>query len=462
MFKLKDTADIVSIVLGGGNIGDLNLTDLMADPATDPDPTTGNFICLSQDQLRKMITDPSSMDYSELSLISIRDDTTALINFTDSYTVSKEEKEQTEAVTGYQYSATTQEEWGKGTEITIAGILRPKEGVSFGSLSRGVYFTKQFQDKYMRDAYNSQIIRDTNHGFASHIENPAKQGSLYNAYVTFNYTDWSDEANPVYGSFGYASCLNGDLNSSFSSLLGNITGRDYYSENAVHFRSLCGLKIVENVNDKDNTTTYTYEKLPETMSIYPVDFKTKDKVNKYLDEWNKNVSITLYDGTANEKVLRPADRDELTYTDTISLIINVIDTMITIVTTALVIFTSLSLVVSSFMIAVITYISVMERVKEIGVIRSLGGRKKDVSRLFIAENLVTGFFSGVIGLAITGVACIVINLVVKPFGVPAIAVLNLPIIGVMLLLSILLSVLAGLIPSMHASRQDPVIALRSE
>ncbi len=462
MFKLKDTLDIFSILAGMSSLNDFDWNDMMADPATDPDPTTGNFICLSQDQLRKILTDPSAVDASELSLVRITGDTTATVNLTNPFTVNKEVKDQTESVTGYQYSATTQEEWGDGTDITIAGILRPKEGVSFGSLSRGVYFTKEFQDKYMRDAYNSQIIRDPNRGFAAHIENPAKAGSLYNAYVTFAFTDWSDESNPQHGSFGYASCLNGDLNSSFSSLLGNITGRDYSTENTVHFRSLCGLKIVENANESEGTTTYSYEKLPDKMSIYPVDFKTKDKVNKYLDEWNKDVSITLYDGTAQEKILRPADRDELTYTDTISLIINVIDTMITIVTTALVIFTSLSLVVSSFMIAVITYISVMERVKEIGVIRSLGGRKKDVSRLFIAENLVTGFFSGVIGLAITGIVCIIINLVVKPFGVPAIAVLNLPIIGIMLGLSVLLSVLSGLIPSMHASRQDPVIALRSE
>ena len=118
--------------------------------------------------------------------------------------------------------------------------------------------------------------------------------------------------------------------------------------------------LVEDLNESTGVSTFTYEKLPDTMSIYPVDFKTKDQVNRYLDDWNKDVDIVLYDGTANEKVLRPSERDELTYTDTISLIINVIDTMITIVTTALVIFTSLSLVVSSFMIAVITYISVME------------------------------------------------------------------------------------------------------
>ena len=241
-----------------------------------------------------------------------------------------------------------------------------------------------------------------------------------------------------------------------------LTGADYETENETHFRSLCGLKINPINDENGQLKEYHYEKLPEMMSIYPVDFEFKDKVTNYLDDWNKNVDITLYDGTEQVKVLHKDARDELTYTDTISLIINVIDTMITIITTALVIFTSLSLVVSSFMIAVITYISVMERVKEIGVIRSLGGRKKDVSRLFIAENLVTGVMSGIIGLAITGLVCLIINLIIAQFGVPAIAVLTLPIAGIMLALSVFLSVMAGLIPSMHASRQDPVIALRSE
>ena len=461
MFKLNignSVADILSLI---ANYNNLTLSDLFADPETDPDPTTGLFVCMNTEQLRNMMTDPASMDMSQLSLISITSDTNATVNLTQAFTVNKEITEHTEAVTGYQYSATVEEGWENGTELKIAGILRPKKGVSFGSLSRGVYYTKEFQEKYMNDAYNSQIIRDENHGFISHIQNPAMKNTLYNAYVTFKYTDWTDPDNPVYESFGYASSLNGDLSSSFSSLFGSITGRDYSQENAVHFRSLCGLKIVENVNDAGESS-YTYEKLPETMSIYPINFATKDKVNQYLDDWNKDVKITLYDGTAKEKVLGSGSRDELTYTDTISLIINVIDTMITIVTTALVIFTSLSLVVSSFMIAVITYISVMERVKEIGVIRSLGGRKKDVSRLFIAENLVTGTLSGLIGLGITGIACLIINLVIAQFGVPAIAILTLPIFGIMLALSIVLSVLAGLIPSMHASRQDPVIALRSE
>ena len=477
MLKLKSSDNLLDTLNMISNLSGSSMDSIIADPETDPDPTSGLFVCMSQDQLRKMMTDSKNMDMSKLSFVYISSDTNAIVFNADlsniisaiasakAFTVSKETKDQVETITGYQYSAAVESSWGKGTDITIAGILRPKVGVSFGSLSRGVYYTKEFQDKYMNDAYNSKIIRDPDHGFISHLENPARGGTLYNAYVTFNYTSWEDPDHPDYNAFGYASSLNGDFGSSFSSLLGNITGVNYDAENATHFRSLCGLKINEHQTaneDGTTSTSYSYDKLPEKMSIYPVNFATKEKVNEYLDDWNKDVDITLYEGTSHQKVLKAGTRDELTYTDTISLIINVIDTMITIVTTALVIFTSLSLVVSSFMIAVITYISVMERVKEIGVIRSLGGRKKDVSRLFIAENLVTGFMSGVIGLIITGIACIIINLAISPFGIPAIALLTVPIVLIMMALSIVLSVVAGLIPSFHASRQDPVIALRSE
>ena len=440
---------------------DVDFNSLIADPATTEDPTSGNFLCVPSSEVRKLISN-SSMDMSTISLINIQagDDTTAFVNMMNPYTCKKEKTEQM-AITAYQYPAEANSSWENGVPIKIAGILRPKKGVSFGCLSRGVYYTRDFQEKYMQDAEYSQIIKGDN-GFTKFISGGGLKTSMFNAYVTFEYPDWTDPDHPNYHATGFKSCLNGDLTSSFSSLFSSITGVDYESENTTHFRSLCGLKINATTDEETNEAIYSYDKLPEKMNIYPVDFTKKDKVNDYLDQWNKDVEITLYEGSAQQKTLQLSDRDELTYTDTISLIINVIDTMITIVTTALVIFTSLSLVVSSFMIAVITYISVMERVKEIGVIRSLGGRKKDVSRLFIAENLVTGFFSGVIGIAVTAVACLIINLVVSPFGIPSIALLTLPIVGIMIGLSILLSVLSGLIPSMHASRQDPVIALRSE
>ena len=457
MIKMSDGFSPMSM-MGG----DVDIASLIADPATTEDPTSGSFLCVPSSEVRKLIADSSSIDTSVISLINIQsgNDTTATVNFMSPYTCKKEKTEQT-AITAYQYPAEADSSWANGVPIKIAGILRPKKGVSFGCLSRGVYYTREFQEKYMKDAEYSRVVRGDN-GFTKFITNGGLKTSMFNAYVTFEYPDWTDPDHPNYHATGYKSCLNGDLTSSFSSLFSSITGVDYESENSTHFRSLCGLKINAKTNEETNEAEYSFDKLPEQMSIYPVDFGMKDKVNEYLDQWNKDVNITLYEGTDKQVTLKLSDRDELTYTDTISLIISVIDTMITIITTALIIFTSLSLVVSSFMIAVITYISVMERVKEIGVIRSLGGRKKDVSRLFIAENLVTGFFSGVIGIGVTAVACLIINLVISPFGIPAIALLTLPIIGIMIALSIVLSVLAGLIPSMHASRQDPVIALRSE
>lgn len=104
----------------------------------------------------------------------------------------------------------------------------------------------------------------------------------------------------------------------------------------------------------------------------------------------------------------------------------------------------------------------MERVKEIGVIRSLGGRKKDVSRLFIAENLITGFSSGVIGILFTYLLQIIINAIVIPFGITRIAALPFEYALIMIAISVLLSVISGLIPSLGASKQDPVVALRTE
>ena len=445
------------------------------DPAVTPDPTSGKFLCFNSSSARALISDPQSIDPTALTLVTVESGNPSNAQtepFTNAFmpdamktpatdfNCTKDVTSQT-AETAYQYPAVADPTWENGVEIKIAGILRPKKGVTFGCLNRGVYYTKEFQDKYMADAKNSQIIT-SNNGFEKYIENGGLKTAMFNAYVTYEYPSWENPNAPDYHATGYKSCLNGDLSSSFSSLFSSITGVDYETENNTHFRSLCGLKINATTNKNTDEVEYSYDKLPETMFIYPIDFARKDKVNEYLDQWNKDVEITLWEGTAQEKTLALSERDELTYTDTISLIINVIDTMITIITTALVIFTSLSLVVSSFMIAVITYISVMERVKEIGVIRSLGGRKRDVSRLFIAENLVTGTLSGLIGIGITAIVCLIINLVVSPFGIPSIALLTLPIIGIMIALSIVLSVLAGLIPSMHASRQDPVIALRSE
>ena len=140
-----------------------------------------------------------------------------------------------------------------------------------------------------------------------------------------------------------------------------------------------------------------------------------------------------------------------------------INTMINIVTSALIAFTALSLVVSTVMIAIITYVSVIERIKEIGVIRSLGGRKRDVSALFNAETFIIGGISGVLGIAVTYAILGIINLVIGTlFGIYTIAMLPWYYALLMIAISIILTLISGLIPASLAAKKDPVEALRSE
>jgi putative ABC transport system permease protein len=140
-----------------------------------------------------------------------------------------------------------------------------------------------------------------------------------------------------------------------------------------------------------------------------------------------------------------------------------INGVVDIVTVALVAFTALSLVVSTVMIGIITFVSVMERVKEIGVIRSLGGRKKDVAHLFNAETFIIGMGGGLFGLLVTYLLQLMLNLIIGTiFGIGTIA--NLPILAAIIILggSALLTTIAGLIPASKAAQQDPVVALRTE
>ena len=195
-----------------------------------------------------------------------------------------------------------------------------------------------------------------------------------------------------------------------------------------------------------------------SISIYPVDFDNKDMVTNYLTKWNENGDITV-----GEKVIKEADRQDVEYTDTLSLVIDLINNMIDIISYALIAFTSVSLVVSTVMIGIITYVSVVERIKEIGVIRSLGGRKKDVSHLFNAETFIIGLLAGLIGvLATYGISAIVNAILYPLIGIEQIAALPiLEAIG-LIILSVLLTSVSGLIPAKSAANKDPVIALRTE
>ncbi len=355
-------------------------------------------------------------------------------------------------------------------KLKVAGILRPKKGTTFGTLSRGVYYTSAFGEKYLADANESNVVNS----YIEHIVNKRfmdnsktqYKGTTFNAYTRFIYDSYEkDDGDPSFVPEeveGFAGALNGGFNNALSSIFTSFMGSSKNIDiEKVNIRAIAGLKIVETPDPSDpndsSKITYSTELLPKQINVYPKDFERKDNVTNYISKWNKNVDLKI-----GGVVVHKADREEISYTDTISLIVNVISTLVTTVSAALIAFTSLSLVVSCFMIAVITYISVMERIKEIGVIRSLGGRKLDVSTLFISENVITGFASGTIGIIFTYILQLIINAIVTPYGVSNICALPFYYALMMIGIAILLSVISGFIPSLGASKKDPVIALRTE
>ncbi|WP_139651653.1 ABC transporter ATP-binding protein/permease [Raoultibacter phocaeensis] len=190
---------------------------------------------------------------------------------------------------------------------------------------------------------------------------------------------------------------------------------------------------------------------PSGIDIYPIDFESKAKIIDILDGYN-------------EKMKADGEEDRvITYTDFVGALMSSVTDIINMISYVLVAFVAISLVVSSIMIGVITYISVLERKKEIGILRSIGASKGDISRVFNAETLIVGFVAGAIGIGVTALACIPANAIVYSlFDVKDVASLPWQAALILVAISMALTFLAGLIPSRAASRKDPVEALRSE
>ena len=187
---------------------------------------------------------------------------------------------------------------------------------------------------------------------------------------------------------------------------------------------------------------------PNTILIYPKDFESKDEINRIISEYNAG----------------KAEEDQITYTDTVALLMSSVTTIVNAISYVLIAFVAISLIVSSIMIGIITYISVLERTKEIGILRAIGASKKDISRVFNAETLIVGFCAGAIGILMTLFFNVIINVIL--FSLTEIAALRavLPLGAAFILvgISMLLTFIAGLIPSKFASKKDPVVALRTE
>ena len=333
-------------------------------------------------------------------------------------------------------------------ELEVVGILTPKDSVNFGSISSGIYYTEELTD------YILETNKEYGDKFEEYVkgidESNSTTAAIMSYYFPYQYTytfDKSQDGTLTEDEIdvkvtGYVSPA-----MSMEDMMGSMMGGSSESSAFDH----AGMK--ERV-----LRTFGMIDVASSVYIYPVSFDDKDLVTAYLDAWNGDGDITV-----NGTVYTKDDRADITYTDTLELVIKMINTMIDVVSYALIAFTSVSLVVSTVMIGIITYVSVVERIKEIGVIRSLGGRKKDVSHLFNAETFIIGLLAGLIGVGFTYVISIVVNLILEPLiNYARIAALPVSNALILIALSILLTCISGLIPAKSAANKDPVVALRTE
>ena len=307
-----------------------------------------------------------------------------------------------------------------GMTLKVVGILTPNDNISYGVLTSGIYYTEALTQHILEENADSQFV-----DFLISDEEKADEMLMSFTY-SFDYLPYD--------------ALDG------AEVIGE--SKNKAAENVYTFSTRADIAATLGGND-----------LASSVTIYPISFDDKDLVTRYLDVWNDEDATITVGGVE----IPGADRREITYTDTLELIINMLNTMIDIISYALIAFTSVSLVVSTVMIGIITYVSVVERIKEIGVIRSLGGRKRDVSNLFVAETAIIGLLAGLIGVGATYLISAVVNLILTPLinysGIAALPASN---AVLLVLLSVALTLISGVMPARSAARKDPVVALRTE
>ena len=332
-------------------------------------------------------------------------------------------------------------------DLSVRLILQKKEDISYGCLSTGFYHTEALSEYARRDSMESDIVN---------YINSTEDGYLKELRYYFWYVNFADKDNDG---------IVDDYTENTS-----VSGSAIYDSGSIMDMLLSGL----GGGGADQSTMLRVDaallggaEMPVGLYIYPIDFDSKTAITDYLDEWNnlcENGAVyTWTDADGTQQSVTLGEIDKVTYTDTVGLIINMVNTMIQMITIALIAFTALSLVVSTVMIGIITYVSVVERIKEIGILRAVGARKKDIKRLFNAETFIIGLVAGLIGIAITYILSFIINIIVLfVAGIWGIASLPWWQALIMIGLSIVLTLISGLIPASAAARKDPVVALRTE
>ncbi len=324
--------------------------------------------------------------------------------------------------------------------VRVVGIVRPTEENSSGSNWGAVLYTPELMEHLVNEVDESDVV-------AAQEENP--DTDIFTG-VPFATSD--AEALTMESIEAMIEQMPGEQGEQIGAYVDQMRAQGMSDEEIAEAFS-------EQMSEETDNATYegNLEKLgvadldePASISIYPVDFEAKERVDELIDEYNDQIAA---DG----------EGQEIQYTDIVGTMMSSVTDIVNAITYILIAFVAISLVVSSIMIGIITYISVLERTKEIGILRSIGASKRDVSRIFTAETFIIGLVSGVLGIAVTVLLDIPVNMIIEQVsGVRDLAAVPAGAGAVLVAISVVLSLIAGFAPSRVAAKKDPVTALRTE
>ena len=323
-----------------------------------------------------------------------------------------------------------------GTDIKVCGIIRPNDDAVSTSLSSGIGYTAKLTEYIIEQVKNSEIAKAQLADTSVDVFTGVPFDNDRNTEITM------DDVN------AYMATLSPEESAQMQAMTSGMSDDQILQLFSASLKARTTDATLDSNKSKLGITDLD---TPSQIDIYATDFDSKEKVQNIIKDYNK---LQQDDGK---------EENVINYTDYVGIMMSSVSTIINAISYVLIAFVAISLIVSSIMIGIITYISVLERTKEIGVLRSIGASKKYVSRIFNAETLIEGFVSGALGIVVTLLLCIPANALIKHLTDIS-NVAQLPVAGgvILIIISMFLTFIAGLIPAKLAAKKDPVVALRSE
>ena len=323
-----------------------------------------------------------------------------------------------------------------GTDIKVCGIIRPNDDAVSTSISSGIGYTAKLTEYVIEEVKNSEISKAQLADTSVDVFTGVPFDNDRNTEITM------DDVN------AYMATLSPEESAQMQAMTSGMSDDQILQLFSASLKARTTDATLDSNKSKLGITDLD---TPSQIDIYATDFDSKEKVQNIIKDYNK---LQQDDGK---------EENVINYTDYVGIMMSSVSTIINAISYVLIAFVAISLIVSSIMIGIITYISVLERTKEIGVLRSIGASKKDVSRIFNAETLIEGFVSGALGIVVTLLLCIPANALIKHLTDIS-NVAQLPVAGgvILIIISMFLTFIAGLIPAKLAAKKDPVVALRSE